>query len=218
MPTRPGSSNPRRGFTVIEILIVVTIIALLMTILIIKLRPALIVTKSQQTRVTMEALRTMVDELRQTTDLNGFYPAAWPDHYDATTISSIGADPNAWTASPPVVRTRILMAKLLAVPANKKILARLPSENFKVFPLAAGDPAGYTTIPIPVDGWGSPILYVPPNGIILTTDAGLRRVTAARIQAPGDAVPMGIQGFWMSAGEDNNYQTGKDNVYSFDNN
>ena len=211
------SSSGRRGFTLIEIMIVVAILVALLTILIVKTRPALVVSKKQQTRATMEALRAMIDELQQNTQLNGFYPTSWPDHFDATTITVIDPNPITWNGQPAVVHTRALMAKLLAVPGNKKIMARLPSENFRVFP-AGGEPASYANIAVPVDGWGAPILYVPPNGIILKTDAGTRRVTSARTQNTTDAVPMGIQGFWMSAGDDNNYQTGKDNVYSFDNN
>ncbi len=218
MSTAHHRSLARPGFTLIEILIVVGILVLLLSILVVKMRPALMVSKKQQTRVTMEALRTMTDELRQSTALAGFYSKSWPQQLDSDTAPSVSTDPSTWNTHPAVVRTRLLMARLLANQANRAIADRLPSGSLRVFPAAPGDPADLAATPVPVDAWGAPIIYVPPNGILLRTDAGLQRVTSARTQDIATAIPMGSQGFWMSAGEDNQYLTGADNVYSFDNN
>ncbi|MFI5381278.1 MAG: type II secretion system protein [Tepidisphaerales bacterium] len=206
----------RQGFTVIEILITVMILALLMAgVAYMVLRPQE-QARIRQTRVAMEAVKSMVEELRLANNLYGFYPsdmdvARYPYQLDFSGGPVVLGDNSAgWGASADVTRTQWLMQKLMAVPANKQAMAKLPAEMFKTF--------GAGTVPVPVDGWGSPIIYVPLDGVVVRDAKGaVKRVTSAGTIDPAASTPMGAKGFWMSAGSDRNFQTGKDNVYSFEN-
>jgi prepilin-type N-terminal cleavage/methylation domain-containing protein len=206
----------RQGFTVVEILIVVMILALLMAgVAYMVLRPQE-QAKIRQTRMAMETLKSMVEELRLANDLQSFYPsqtdlARYPYQIDVSANPLVLPEDTAqWNTYPAVLRTQWLMQKLMAMPSNKQAMARLPAEMFKTF--------GASPAPVAVDGWGSPIIYVPADGVVVRTATNqVMRVTSAGTVVPAAATPMGAKGFWMSAGPDRNFQTGKDNVCSFEN-
>ena len=210
MKANNRTTSYRRAFTALEILIVVSIIALLIAGI------AYMAVKPQQqaaverTRSAMEAVKGMLEELRLSTDLQGFYTST------TTVIDASGSpmvadeDSSQWVNFTYAVNTQALMQKILSVPANKQAMAKLPAEMFKTF--------GGSSIPVPVDGWGSPIILIPPGGIKVKDANGVvKLVTSAGILDANKPTPMGAKGFWISAGSDRNFQTGKDNVYSFDN-
>ena len=76
-----------------------------------------------------------------------------------------------------------------------------------------------------LDAWGSPIIYVPPQGVVNLTEGGApgEANTITHVlspSGPGQQPPKQApdhKGYFMSAGPDRKYTTGDDNVYSFEN-
>jgi prepilin-type N-terminal cleavage/methylation domain-containing protein len=115
-----------------------------------------------------------------------------------------------------VLNTVRALAMLQGNPTNKRVVQGLPPEKLmRVSANNADTPYDDAQIPILLDGWANPIIFVPSSG--LGHDSGS---TAGKVLVGGvykiitspDGKP-----FWASAGEDGDFQTGDDNVYSFEN-
>jgi len=145
--------------------------------------------------------------------------------------------------SPATINTVIAMSRILAVRNNQSALANLPaSKLLKVRDAATKSGAGSATLvgkidsyitdadryPILLDNWNNPVIYVPATGLGM---AGATAVVAANGDVPAGAIKLTAQkagdqtrvvvspdgkGFWASAGPDGNFQTGDDNIYSFE--
>jgi hypothetical protein len=130
--------------------------------------------------------------------------------------------------------TLLVMNMIKAMPDNARTLNGLPSNATRSFTgvVANTNPLVAITAPFMLDGWGHPILYVPPGGLIGVYVLGNDGRPEARLKSAPDG-----RGFWVSAGPDGyfgilpgpNGQVGNpapdaddiaggdDNVYSFEN-
>jgi len=131
-------------------------------------------------------------------------------------------------------RTLIVLSLLRSVPANAKMLAQLPADAFIAPPPPAPPAPQPPPVPpnlpaIPVDGWGNPMIYVPPAGI-----GGIYITGSDGLAVPTTITSKDHKGFWVSGGPDgfiggfndaNGNGTveageipyGDDNIYSFEN-
>jgi len=118
-----------------------------------------------------------------------------------------------------VNQTRTIMARLLAIPSNKKVLDSLPADHV----WRTGNDV------VLLDGFGNPIIYVPRRGLTgvnlgKTGENEYPQATKNRtIASPGakklstDDPPIMLgQPFFASAGEDGDFSKGDDNHYSFE--
>jgi type II secretory pathway pseudopilin PulG len=154
--------------------------------------------------------------------------------------------------SPAIVRTQLVMQRILNVSANRTTISQLPTNSFLTwaggstaptlgpagerfsFQTMPGTPVRYQpSPPVLVDGWGNPIIYVPPaglRGVKFSDDPAVSRVvTSVRVRGDYNASSTtnpraedyynfepGATGFWASAGADGDFTKGDDNVYSFE--
>jgi hypothetical protein len=86
---------------------------------------------------------------------------------------------------------------------------------------ATGTPPTTPQAPVVLDGWGNPIIFVPPSGLSnvqVNVDS-----TIAAYKSTGNAtLPQSVtiqspdgRPFWASAGPDGDFIRGDDNIYSF---
>ncbi len=253
------SRTTKAGFTLLELLVVIAIIALLMTLVTLGVRSVNKSAKDKATRTIMENLKGFLTERTNSggmTDIYNLYnfnkntnfangqplptpapdatPIGVPDDVKPEGSSRLpaiqaGAGNNPAQPRNEVGRTRMVMYMLRAVPMNAKMMAQLPADSF-LRPAPPNAPP-FDQAPIPVDGWGNPMIFVPGgglNGITVTgaADASGKVQTAfhATIVSPDG------KGFWASAGPDgvftdndnatpvaNRKPYGDDNIYSFEN-
>lgn len=74
-------------------------------------------------------------------------------------------------------------------------------------------------VPVLLDGWGNPIIYVPAGGLnkVNIGDTVDNLVKSNEIVPTGNTPKLGAgRPFWASAGPDGNFKSGDDNVYSFE--
>jgi hypothetical protein len=122
-----------------------------------------------------------------------------------------------------VQNTEWVYFKMRSVPANRNIMAQVPADRlYTPKTNAAALPAGATTppvtplpatpqfVPILVDSWNNPIIFVPAQGMSGMTTGGVTYTVAAPFKSP-DGRP-----FFASAGPDGDFTKGDDNVYSFE--
>ncbi len=204
---------------------VVAVIAILAGMLFIGARYMSSSAKRDKTRAMQQTLRGMLTERESATDAKRIrdevdslyrtgYPA--PATYDvnnrivitlpdASTLTTLdeGLPARYPATSSPVEATRQLMNLLIATPSNKTVVAGMPAESI------LKDISGGVILPtVLLDGYRNPIIVCPGRGLANVQLVGGANQT---ITAP-DGKP-----FFASAGPDGNFQTGDDNVYSFEN-
>jgi prepilin-type N-terminal cleavage/methylation domain-containing protein len=218
----------RRAFTLIEILVAVGIIAALVAMVFLGFGHVRHGVDETSTRVMIDNLKGMMVEYRATgasedaieslfridpptSPAPPDFPAARPDfpnNYQvrapdrAVSVDALPQDRDC----PAVVKTRRVMTRLLAVPANKAIVDALPAEQ------QWWTSAGVVLL----DAHRNPILYVPHKGITRVNFG--RRVLDDGKEGFADAdravYTLAQHGFWVSAGADARFDTGDDNVWS----
>ena len=189
----------RKGFTLVELLIVITIIAILIGLITVGLTTYSKRASIADTQTTLRSLQAMLS------DYQGDLPVA------SLTVNAVDFNANSGAArkDPQVIRqTALVLARLRSIPANKKAMDNLPSDKLMTTPDG----------PIVLDAWNNPILFIPgrprdnndPN-----LPFGLRVVPGGMplIKAPND------RAFFASAGPDETLAKpgDTDNVYSFQN-
>jgi type II secretory pathway pseudopilin PulG len=237
----------KRGFSLLELLIVIGVMMVLMAMAVISYNLISRSVASRQTRTTLENLKAMLDELNAEAGPDalptynngaaiGYNPNASPAiNTAANTIGDVTAGGsndrygnNTGTGSTIVVQTQAAMATLMRSPKNLQALSEIPAKlilkdvNNNPYPLSTG--------PVLLDGWGDPIIYVPAGGIWVWTTNG-STATAVLIKSRdgrpffASAGPDGDFGAWSGvAGSSPNVTStpttptrGDDNVYSTEN-
>ena len=240
----------RSGFTILELLIVIGIILILMAMFFGGAKVVTAQMRERDTKSTLDICKTMFENYRQATKLSrypstltGFGPTASP----ATTwytgqegaVGSVTPDAlgisngAAMPASPKILTDSIYVyATIEAIPQNQTIIANLPPNKKINLNISAT-----TTVAIPLDGWGNPILFVPGGGLtniwIDPSTNNTEVMTSTAVQPNGYTIAAGTttsnQPFFVSAGPDGDlgnahgWMTGNavassmtdDNLYSF---
>jgi prepilin-type N-terminal cleavage/methylation domain-containing protein len=147
-----------------------------------------------------------------------------------------------------LINTALVMYSLKSVPENATILNNIPAGktlNVSIALKVTGRGVGNLfTVPILLDGWGNPILFVPGGGMTgvwvnpagtspvgqyqTVTSNGIQSNTYDPASAALIAVPSGNQPFFVSAGPDSDFSNAHsnatynasasmtdDNIYSF---
>lgn len=208
----------RSGFTLVEMMTVIAVILILAGMLFVGARYMSASAKRDRTRTALQTLRGMLTEREAAkdaktvkTEINALFPALpLPPAYPQLNVSAGLIVDTAQASRYPAVGnavgiTQTLISMLIATPANKQILSNFPKRQF-LEPPSSGATA-YNP-PILLDGYENPIIVVPSGGL---AGVSLNGVVQPVITSP-DGKP-----FFASAGPDGNFQTGDDNVYSFEN-
>jgi type II secretory pathway pseudopilin PulG len=196
----------------IEVLVVIGVLVVLMGIIVISMRTLDRTTKARSTRATLSTLSAL---LKNAPDLpkfqllppNGpFAPVPTPGDVSATARNDPTVLPPISTL-PAIQYTRVVMARLRAIPGNRTALDNFPSNQQWAVPRFPADASDTELIPLILDGWGNPILFVPAEGLSGVTFNGTPNRT---IVSPNN------RPFFASAGPDGNFLNGDDNINSFD--
>jgi prepilin-type N-terminal cleavage/methylation domain-containing protein len=236
MKHRPRAAARRRsGFTLIEMLIVIVIILFLLAIGIYGYRSLERSTAEKQTRTNLtnaDALLKGMNGIGATARLEGpdtlvpmpVFPllTATKAFPDPPTFPSPGdvnvGKPGRATA---LTKCYAVMRALQQSPENKKAIAALPPNM--IVPPDPGQVANPNLPPALADAWGNPLIYVPTGGLtgVAVNNVAVTVTSTGQLRNPG-AYPNPTQdpavqnrGFWASAGPDGDFNTGDDNVYSF---
>jgi prepilin-type N-terminal cleavage/methylation domain-containing protein len=217
----------QRGFTLIEIITAVAIIAVLIGIFITGFKYVQSHAKEDQTKVAVKTLASMLTEYQvQGADmkkLDDLYTGKDPLPNPGKVFEGAPG-----RNDPAVTLTRKVMNRLLAIPANQKLLAQLPEAK----PAKPGeDPTKVESEMIWrtadgvvfLDAHKNPIIYVPRQGLVGVTQGG-NAITPALaspgardvLQADGVTTRRQGTGFFASAGDDGDFSAGDDNKYSFE--
>ena len=244
--TRRHHRRPQ-AFTLIELLVVIGIIAVLVTLVTFGVKSLGDSQKEKSTRVTMNNLKNFVAEKQVTggaQQLDQVYgglplpaPAKFPKDFDAQSDrfpkwDNNGVPQNATAA------TQAVMQLLRAVPNVSTWMSQLPTNQVWT-PMPPDVANNAPRIPLVLDAWGNPIIYVPPGGLTGVTVTGGGGGEKSRFadtipdQPAGRSPQVAVQspdqkGFWASAGPDGFFTDpnpgppaqrepfGDDNIYSFE--
>ncbi len=222
----------RSAFTLLEVLVVIGVILILISLAVIGFQVVERSAAANQTKVTLDNLNSMLAELEATAGSNALPTYSY---YDPVLMKSFpqpvigigitGPAGQAWEIGDVtsgqadrsgfiVQQTQGAMASLMRVPNNAKAIAAFPTS--KILKDSNGNPY---TIPVLLDGWGNPIIYVPRGGMIVYVTTGNGN-TPTQITVAGKA----NRPFFASAGPDGDFGArtgatqakGDDNIYSKD--
>ncbi|HLU48025.1 MAG TPA: type II secretion system protein, partial [Planctomycetota bacterium] len=156
--SRASSSSARRlpvrseeGFTLIEILLVVSILISLAAIVVVAGTTILQGTQERATRAQIERLALLIDEYRQIT---GTYP---PDGIDSQVVNANGvalrSSAALYHALTSEIETRVMVGGIPRVVKKEALVEKFPSSEIMV----AGD--DYPGVVELIDAFGSPFHY-----------------------------------------------------------
>lgn len=215
----------RTAFALVEMLVVIGILLILMTLSLLGYQVIEKSAAASQTKATLHNLDSMLADLESAAGSGALPVYTYQDAQGHTQVqNTIGAvtnsptpDAKIWTIGdvssgggdrypwPSTVSPNnpsnivgstqhVAMAALIRIPNNLDAIKQMPSSRLMKDP--NGNPY---TIPILLDGWGNPIIYVPAGGIsvyVMTGNGTPRLITIVR----ADNRP-----FFASAGPDGNF-------------
>lgn len=218
----------RIGFTLVEMLVVISIIGLLVAISVAAFSSITKHSKVTATRGTLAAARAWVAEVAagdptlKSLNLTNIYGNGGLLAAPGWTLGTQSQD-----LAGAEQRTSQVIARLLVVPGNRASYDRLPPAR----KLAKDSQNTVLNPPILLDDFNNPILFVPPGGLWEVTKGGIDSSTNKPMiwgdplpnpNSPSNPAhppirsPDGLS-FWVSAGPDNRFDLGDDNLYSFEN-
>jgi len=224
-PQRPAHGRQRRSaFTLVEILTVISILLILLAISVYGLKHMLRSQKDRATNTALETAQAMVAELQATggTSRLAAVVAIYYPNTNTSTATSPGVVVDGASERLPandsmgaVAATQAILNVLLNNPNNQAMFDKLPAQRKLYVPT----PNGSANEPLLLDGYGNPIIYVPPPGLT-GVGIGLGGYSSGTptFDQPNLTIqssPSAPRAFFASAGEDGNFTTGDDNVYSF---
>jgi prepilin-type N-terminal cleavage/methylation domain-containing protein len=249
----------RPAFTLIELLVVIGIILILIGLFFAGAKIVTAQAKQRDTQTAMETCRTMFENYKQATHLSrypigiSFGPNALPTATTTTWYTAQEPPPVGAFSSPPSMSsqlmqdTAIIMYSIEAIPENQKIITGLPPNKIVtvtvIIPTSVGAGSQSVTVNIPLllDGWGNPILFVPGGGLGINQPSELVWLDGVNVgiitsvgpitssstpynlggYPPAAGTPLNNQPFFVSAGPDGDFDNSStqtdDNVYSFNN-
>jgi prepilin-type N-terminal cleavage/methylation domain-containing protein len=227
-----GATVPqhRRAFTLIELLVAIAIIGALVALVTLGVSQMGKSSRRNSTKMYLENLKGLIVEREKGGGMQAIYalynggqalptPSPLPNNTPIRVPQDLkegAADrmPQFNTSATPidplneVARTQMAMNLFRAVSMNAQLLAQMPPNAF-----LKNAPTVPFKAPVPVDGWGNPVIFVPPGGVLVAlgsvepTDEPVRLITSTKIYRPsqitsGADVPVGTRPFWASAGPD----------------
>jgi type II secretory pathway pseudopilin PulG len=204
----------------LELMIVITIILVLLGLATVGFKHVTKSGKQNATKTALETCKSMMAEFlaanqkNGTQTLNNYYNTpTYTGHMQAHAGTIEGESASRYTDDS-IAFTQAVMGRLLAMPNNRATLQKIPASGLLgkpptsvqsvLLPNATSSP----NPPILLDGWGNPIIFVPSLGLTGVTVGG---------QANQPVLAPDNRPFFVSAGEDGDFSTGDDNVYSFEN-
>jgi len=232
----------RRGFTMIELLLVIGILLVLISMFFIGLRYVSQTAQVRDTKTALETAKAMLSEYQEATHLDRLPAGAsngwsWTGQEtlpapSATVPWAIGpiTPPTTTTAASPAYSnvnvtlgpdTAAVMYALEQMPANQTLITNLPANKKLVASVSINDVQVQVTFLL--DSWGNVILFVPSGGLVnvrfggqTSTVTGQSAVgTTAAGGTPITITSPDSRPFFVSAGPDGDVSLGDDNVYSF---
>jgi prepilin-type N-terminal cleavage/methylation domain-containing protein len=206
------------GFTLIEMLVVVAIILLLLTIGVIGFRSMERSSSEKQTKVNLTNAEAL---LKQMTAVGILPRLQGPNDYQPTPLYPFDNNNVSQPIDPPVNQTvalqncRSVTRVMMQHPEVKKAILALPSQ------MIATPPTGTTADPALIDAWGFALIFVPSGGLRNVQVEGAAAGSVVTVTSsgfvPSSTVAPNPQNrpFWVSPGPDGKYETGADNLYSF---
>lgn len=195
----------RKGFTLLEMLIVVGVILILVGLLLVGLRVLTTSSGAKATGQTLENLAAMLTEYGTARSLREFQGGP----IEAPGSVQEGA---AGRYSQAVKETVEAYARMMQVPTIRQAMQRLPTDQL-MSPEEAQKNGMRTDVRAVLDAWNNPIIYVPTGGLSGVNVAKSQRL----ITTSGEPTSRMNRPFFASAGPDGDFAKGDDNVYSFEN-
>ena len=220
----------RRGFTLIELLVVIGIIMILVGLLVVGFRHINATAARKETIAELHSCRGMLTEY-ESRNGTGFIATVYTttnSPIDATGTGSLKGDMGDKSGSGPrygtdVQDTQKLMFVLERMPENRRIVESVQSKRI-LEPSGGGAPPSMdVTGAVLLDGWANPILLVPAAGLKVNIVDASGTLQPYVVRTTGTILATGTipnpsaadRPFFASAGQDGDFSTGEDNVYSF---
>jgi type II secretory pathway pseudopilin PulG len=217
--------HPRRGFSLIEILVVIGIIMILIGLLVVGYRHLNASAARKETVVELHICRGMLTEYENHNGTD-FIAGIYPGNPIIGTVNGDMSD-RSGSGSPrygngDVQRTMQLMQILEQIPANRTTVSSVQSKRILEPPPNTAPNSMDTQGAVLLDGWGNPIILVPPGGLLVTMPNGSNgtanyvvRSSGVFPQSTAPPITTADRPFFASAGQDGDFSQGQDNVYSF---
>lgn len=209
--------RPQRGaggFTMIELMLVISVLVILVGIAIIGFARVGKSAQEKQTRANMQVLMLLQSNYQDAARATINYPpGATPPVTSPLAAPGSVVEGGVDRFSSAVGTTDGVVEVFQSALNNAKVWDQIKADQ-----LLKDSSGNYGRVML--DAWGNPMIYVPQQGLGNVTIGGANyRVTSAGVKQEKPSLVVGGEAspFWASAGPDGNFQLGDDNIYSFDN-